>query len=330
MILIPKYKTIFADRYPVINIRHSGEFRYTLRDANGNIKVQTDWERNLVTDLGLDKARRDNISWASNMYIGDGVVAPAVSDVGLSGSQLGAAQSLSKTSSNYVPSAANYERYHTVEAVWAPGDGTGTVGEFGIGTHSGTDIAIRHLVAPTIAKGALDELTVEYKHTVYPDISDAVGTFLINAVSYDYTVRMGNLAETVDDIIPQTHLGFNGNIFQRSARVYDGAIGTITAEQPAGSSAGNTAVVADTYGGSAGSYYHEKECSWGIDNTANGLTITSFAFITGLTQWDFGDGSRRWVLCQSSLGLTAGGAGLLKENTHELILGMRMTSDRWP
>jgi hypothetical protein len=316
-------------------MRASGKFRWTLYGPSGEVKQQSigdkdGWSTNLITDKGLQNltlAGSGGGNWSEYLILGDGNVAPAVGDTAISGTLLGYEKVPTSNVIGY-PSGPNYERVYQQTYTFATGEATGTIRELALGNDQtgATEVAVRHLVSPEIVKGALDELTVEYHFTAWPDLTDSTGTITISGTSYDYVCRMLNVTEE-QGVMPG--FGFWSGDWG-VAQAGTGTLSALTAEEIGGSLYNEDSVSGSTYGGSPGSYYAENNCSWGIDNLGNGSTFTVFCFDTNALNYSIRDITNRYLAYQFSIDKTVGGGGLLKENTHELTLGLRITSDRYP
>jgi hypothetical protein len=260
------------------------------------------------------------------MFVGDSATAAATGQTGLQGSELGAAD-VNGFSSGSIGAGPTYERVVTQDHQFNPGTGTGTIREAVIswsGGNSTTGATVRFVLTSPIVKGVLDQLNIEHRVTMYPDVTDDVGTFDLSGTSYDYTMRLYYCT-----VAP--------NFTQRNAQAAHGSGGNGTAYDSSALSAitgsGPVAVYAhadipseanQTVGGGVGTYYSNLELVF----TADQLQGNGDGEVNAMRTRCFGsNGHLGW---QYRFVQTTGGANLLKANTHELRLNSRITNDRYP
>lgn len=195
-IWIPEKKIQPAYSNPHTSVGFRGEYRAILEDGKGRIKYDSGWQPNFLIHPG--NAIQYGISY---MSLGDDGTAPADGQTGLQGIMLGSAVNIGYAAPDYtqgydvlgVPSSG----WEKSNAVFAPGNGTGTIREAVVGNATGTaQQAVRFVLNSPIVKGASDQLTMEYKIWLYPETTVETGTTLINGTSYDWQLgyyRMGYL-----------------------------------------------------------------------------------------------------------------------------------------
>lgn len=146
-------------------IKPTGELTITLRDANGNIKVQTTVP-NLVTTVGknLIASRLSGTGTAAtHMAIGSGSTAANLTDTILvteipasTGITVGRTTLTSTPTTNYVDYACTFEA----------GRGTGAITEAGIFNASTGGVLLCRTVFNSVYKDALDTLTINWRVTI--------------------------------------------------------------------------------------------------------------------------------------------------------------------
>ena len=146
-------------------IKPTGELTITLRDATGNIKVQTTVP-NLVTTVGknLIASRLSGTGTAAtHMAIGSGSTAANLTDTILvteipasTGITAGRQTLTSTPTTNYVDYACTFEA----------GRGTGAITEAGILNASTGGVLLCRTVFNSVYKDALDTLTINWRVTI--------------------------------------------------------------------------------------------------------------------------------------------------------------------
>lgn len=238
-----------------IKNRIQGYFRICVEDKEGNIKEDTGWFPNLITNQGMDwigsPPPNYNVSYnqqyiGTHCGVGTGTTTPAVTDTQLSAF-------LAMYPSTYT---SNVEGFSTTSYVTGPPDYwsgirtynfaigavVGNIAEVGIGnTASGntqpqlfTHALILVGGSPgTISVTSSDALVVYHEMRLYLDLTTNPYSFNISGVSYT-----GNYLRALSTSIPNYALnvyydinyGVNGTF-----TAYNGAVGTVTG-QPSGSS----------------------------------------------------------------------------------------------
>jgi hypothetical protein len=140
------------------------------------------------------------------------------------------------------------------------GIGTGPVNEMGAGKNvNGTQLFTHHNVSPQFDKAANQVLDTYYKLSVFPDLTDIVGSGVIGTETYDTVIR-------------GLRYGENRNIFDTwvqggTLRNYDGELAAFTAQAPLGNSSSNPTNTKEElgYGTITNGMYHEQKISCGLD-----------------------------------------------------------------
>jgi hypothetical protein len=319
MIYVPKKREIIKCRAEQ-KMGLKGEFRAILRDLNGRELYDTGWERNVITDEGLDLIPAGG--HYSHMHIGSDGTAPTTSDVQL-GAELGR---------NYTTDAGGrdqglaplYEVWNTRVARFDQGVGTGTIRELGINNSNYVSsptypLFSRVTFSTPIVKGADNILDCFYKLTLYPPITDVVQVINIGAEPYNTITRGQRYLNTAYGASPWSSMNFNRS-FPTSWSAYDGILGATVEDTPAGNAA--------TYFGSSywydayipGTYYRDCHTRTGLDNCnlAGGIrTVAMYA-----------NGGTHCMGYQFSK--VSDGSPIMKDNEKLLDITFRKSWSRYP
>jgi hypothetical protein len=170
-----------------------GEYKFILRNEDGSIAQETDWQDNLITDNGLFRFGHDYFTgtWYSNVYVGTGTTPPAITDTQLE-AQIGSQGNGSNGLQSGTAIAPDYERWEIRTWRLAAGNGTGTITEAGVGNGS-TDLFSRIVLTTPIVKGATQVLDIYWKFWMYPDRTDYTGQVVIKGVTYNWSMKAINL-----------------------------------------------------------------------------------------------------------------------------------------
>lgn len=174
----------------------SGEFRMIANQGTDR-EIDSGWMKNLVLDSGLDRIGSGNRGMWDYCCVGTGTTAPANGQSSL----VTYLASVARTS--YVGNnlgASTYASQFNAVYTFAQGAVTGNIAEFGVGWASGgSGLFSRCLIIDgggsptTITLTSIDQLTVYYRLTITPVITDSTGTLTLNATSYPYTARQANI-----------------------------------------------------------------------------------------------------------------------------------------
>lgn len=190
MILIPKYFDIEIPKPVPMQYGLRGEFKITMRDANGRFLYETDWIKNLITNQGLDHI--GGSGFTTKAYVGSGNTPPAVTDVQLDnllGESSGFYGGTSGTGQGN-SGAPDYEFWTKSGYRFGTGVGTGTIAEIGLGpSGSPTSLGTRALVTPTVVKNADQIMDLTYKLIGRMTLTDVTGVVTITGENYDFTAR---------------------------------------------------------------------------------------------------------------------------------------------
>lgn len=259
---------------PALHSRMSGEYRAVINAGMPN-EIDTGWMKNLVLDAGLNRIGSGNGGMFAYCSVGTGTTAPANSQTGLvtfiasqantgsSGSNLGA--------STY---AAQFNAIYN----FSQGAVTGNIAEFGVGwAATNGSLFSRCLVVDgtgsptTITLTTIDQLTVYYRLTLTPALTDSTGSVTLATIAYPYTARMANASSFFS--VPNAFINWiGGSIAANDAQAYPSTstIGAITST-PSGTPAGGSGSVStslSTY--TNGNFY--RDCTITADINAFNAT----------------------------------------------------------
>ena len=294
----------------------AGEYQLTVLDGNTRKVVRkTPWFDNLVTNIGLD-AMATTIAITQNCRIGTGTAAAVNTDTALSSQSASTATVNSSTITNL--GTPNYETQILSVYEFALGAVVGNMAEVGVGWTPSTASTLFSRarindaggIPTTITVLVTEILQVSYRLKIYPQVSDVTGTVVIAGVTYNYTSRCYNAANTTS-VIP-------GQAFQNGTtavlNAFNGTINAITSGGPSGTSGTLTFVSVSAY--TAGNFFRDYTVTAAIAaaNLAGGIRsmtigISGGASAVSFVQIDFG-------------------ASIPKDNTKVLTLVIRFTWTR--
>jgi len=326
-IFVPKFgpERYVRDGGPSFGVGLFGEYRYTLRGADGRVKQECDWTPNTLLDQGLSRAiinqSSADVKYGA-IYFGDSATATDITQTSLQGSLVGTRYDSPAYSAQSAGVTATWER--TCTATWTidPGDATGTLSEFVLtdqGSFVHTNASVRVVFTTPIVKGAADELTLEHRFTWYWDNADQTGTLTITGdQDYDWTMRIANI-----DVAPTQHPNL---VPPRSFRLHSFSTQTLPAltDYPNTSIlSANIATDTHSWGGTLGTYYSQRNEIMGVDehNGSIGLLWRPMEKGAGAPSSSFG--------VTTKFAATIGGGMLVKENTHELVISWRVYPQRY-
>lgn len=227
-----------------INTKLSGEYRLVVTSANGVVN-DAGWFPNLIVNRGLDMMGNSTnpIAYAS---VGTGVSVPSPSHTSLD------APIAYSSPFNYVSGlnsgSPSYETRITYAYTFAPGATMGDITEVGVGatTTAGNlfsrALILDHTGHPTsITLTSADQLTVYYRITVAPPLTDVSGSIILNSVSYNYTVRI--LAAGTFANNQNTMTSYFSTIYSATTFAAGAVVAPITSAYPTGVSSGAPALV---------------------------------------------------------------------------------------
>lgn len=180
-----------------------GEYKLVL---NGGTEREwaTNWIPNLVLDAGLDRIGSSSGGMFTNCAVGTGTTTPAVSQTSLV-TQIAFTAKTSSTAVNL--GSTTYAGQYTAIYTFAQGAVVGNIAEMGVGWDSTVHLFSRSLIVDgsgtptTITVVSLDQLTVYYRLTNIPVITDLSSSVTLSAVSYPYVGRLANATAFFSSIL---------------------------------------------------------------------------------------------------------------------------------
>lgn len=165
----------------------SGHYKLIVR-RGGEVRLETDWFDNLITDAGLN-ALGESVKPGRYAMVGTDNSTPVVTDIAL-GAQVAskdgdAAPSASRTS-GIVTSSPRYG-WERRTFTFPQGTVVGNIAEVGVGW-STTAVFSRSLVSPAVSITAIDELTLVYELRMYLPTTNVTGSVTIDSVVYNYEI----------------------------------------------------------------------------------------------------------------------------------------------
>jgi len=256
-----------------------GRYRFSrVAGATGEVREQTPWIDNLITNNGLDLMNAGD--YLVTCCVGSGSTAPADTDTALA-SLVASTTSPSRVYGRQIATSPFYI-YQIATFEFAEGAAAGNLAEVGVGVNS-TNLFSRALIkdgggSPTTITVLGDEfLRVEYELRVEIPETDTTGTFDIGGTTYTWTGRAANIDSAVNGWAMSAGTGDGSPVWAIASTVlaYDGSIGAITAD-PSGTTDSSTSVTATAY--TAGDYESSAEATWGptAGNFGGGIGAVRF------------------------------------------------------
>lgn len=288
-----------------VNIRNEVEGLFRMEafkpDADGNEipgtrRVLQDWNKNLITNAGLDMLATST-TWAQGCVVGTDNTAPTNTDTALG--TFFAGTTTTAEQSRGVAGSSPYYGWHRKTYRFPVGTFSGTnITEVGIAEGGATDVA--PLFSRLLVNGgtgvtilADESLDVIYEFRRYPSETDVTGTFAVTVTgggtsNYDYTLRACEVT-TSYSWAEKTSLGNGFSILQDitgtpsgANRGYSGALGAITSTPSTLISGADTGIASrSTY--TNGNYYRDMTVTWGLSD-GNG-TFRCFQFRAAGGAW---------------------------------------------
>lgn len=283
----------FDVQMPAVELE--GRYQMTIRRADGSIKQETPWFKNLITDAGLDR-------WFSGLgcfdistngvKVGTGTAAPANNQTTLV-ARVASASTQGPGGGVVVATGAPWWVGSRWVSRFTAGQLNGqALTEVGIGWDA-TACFSRALITPdgvnpaAITVLADESLDVVYEIRAYPNTSDATGTITLGGQNFDFVCRPASINNVGSFGFGSPAVGglsSSLNVGQTSATTTawrSGALGAITTDpsgtdsvQPSGSPAETPSVGAYTNG----SLQRQHSLLWGLTsmNPTNGPELQVF------------------------------------------------------
>lgn len=264
-----------------LNASVVGRYRMVIKKANGEIREDTGWFENLITNLGLNKIADGPFpNVCSRCCVGSGAATPLPTDVKLQSHVATKLGQLSLTHGNVITEPI----YGWSRSVFqfAEGAAAGTLAEVGVGwggNTTGIDLFSRARIKNSLGEEILltvlsDEiLEVTYELRLYPPTDDVVSTMDLNGTTHTITARPSN-TNTIN-WQPARLLGTGHP--QYTVAVYSGVIGTRT-QAPSGTGSVNTAHSFAPY--VQDSFKLKASPVWGLNNGNFAEFVKSLSYTT--------------------------------------------------
>jgi hypothetical protein len=279
-----------------VKYRLAGRFQLLVTGPDGNVKHDTGWFDNLITDQGLDwlgtPPPNYNTTYGvpyinTHCGVGTGNTTPAYTDTRLTSFL---AMFPSSTGSNvegfssraYVAGPPAYWSSILVYS-FATGAVVGNIAEVGTGNTASTDTQpqlFSHALIvdgsgnpTTITVTSADALTVNYELRMYLDLTDNTYSISISGVTYSGTYRRAQVTSVPNYSYTLGH-NINGTTSGCYLDYYNGTIGSVTST-PSGTVAGGPNYVSTTLGTyNLGSYYSSLSTVAGttVANLSGGIS----------------------------------------------------------
>lgn len=260
-----------------------GLYKMVVRRADGSVKQETEWFKNLVTDAGLDRWMGGQAYLGGNLFkVGTGTAAPAANQNSLV-QQVAASNGSADGNTYVVSTAAPWWGGYRWAARFNAGSLNGqALTEVGIGWDS-TACFSRALITPDgVNPGAItvladETLDVIYELRVFPNAADATGTIVLAGNNYNFVCRPAYMGSTsgvsfagsvVNGAYSNDNFGmpyYTGNVWQ------SGTLGGVTSA-PSGSGASSSSYSTTVAAYSNGSFQRQHSATFGLTdaNTPNG------------------------------------------------------------
>lgn len=217
-----------------------GEYQLVITNQHGHVQT-TPWFDNIILNSGLDAIGVDKQPlYSSRFSVGTGTSVPNINQTQLDAKIASIAGTWLSQVNNGSPS---YSTTHTFRAVFDQGAVVGNITEIAIngGPEINEPLFSRALIlnnagVPTsITITSLDQLTVYYRLSVFPYLSDFSGTMEISGTSYQYTGRAGQVSGTMAPAfrLDTTSYGYCGFVYGPNA-----TLGTIDGQPEGGYGSG--------------------------------------------------------------------------------------------
>lgn len=277
-------------------VRLGGEYRMVLNEGTDR-ESSTPWFDNLVLDGGLDRLGQSATSPNCLQYcsVGTGSVAPAVGNTGLGAYLASVSNFLLDSGSNVgTPTYAGVVICHHT---FAQGAVVGNITEVGMGWQTGgTGLFSRSLIVNgsgtpvALTVTALDVLTVYYKLTITPVITDSNSSVVISGTTYNFVARLANasLFQQSPNYSLTSEVGW-GYVSIAAVHPAGCTIGAITAVPSGTTQSPATSNPRGSY--TNGNFYADTVITWGplAGNATGGVQGLNVQFMNygGRWQWVF-------------------------------------------
>jgi hypothetical protein len=174
-----------------------GEYKI-IRNRDGEI-TETDWFDNLVLNQGLNALGTQGSNIFGFLKLGTGTSTPTETQTALDSQLVSSGNIQSIGSSEVNLGAPTYGAQYTYTYSFSQGAVVGNISELGVGYSAAVgNLFSRALISDsngnptTISVIAIDQLTIYYRVTVYPNLTESYGTFAIDGINYNYVSKLCN------------------------------------------------------------------------------------------------------------------------------------------
>lgn len=279
-----------------LQFKVSGRYRLQVLSEQGEVKSDTDWFDNLITNQGLDYYGNLPTNFDGSLFlnvrcaVGTSNTVPAFTDTSL-GAQLGPSTGFNTgPTTTFIAGPPDYiSGLYTY--TFPLGAIVGNIAEVGVGIIVGGSSSIpisvfSHAliqtggVPTTISVTSSDQLIVTFELRLYLNTTDSSYSVTISSVNYSGTQRVSQYNNTSTYSL-NTAVSFSNGLGGSS--VYNGAIGTITGT-PSGLSTNLPNPTPATY--TAGTYFRSFTSSSSISqsNVSGGISAIVFSSSLGNNQ----------------------------------------------
>ena len=237
--------------------------------------------------------------------VGTGTSTVAQTDTQLQ-AQIAVSSTISSSTSRINSGSPLYETQHLFTFAFTQGAIVGNISEIGVGWDN-TNCFSRALILDasgnpiSITITEIDQLTVYYRLTVRPVLTDFSSTVTISGISYAYTSRVAEAGSFCDSYQVFTTAYSDGSNFSTTSASNDSSdllvrgpgsiLGTITTSGISGGTAGSSGCTKNYTVYSPGTYSRDSTINWSITqgNVTGGIqTISSKWSLNGSRyQWYF-------------------------------------------
>lgn len=268
------------------NIGLAGEYNLVVTRPDGST-TETGWFKNLILDQGLDRIGTTFVQYGydysvmtyNHCQIGTGTTVPDATQTALTNFTAGVVTSNASASVTNAGSPT-YASSRVSAYAFAQGAVVGNMSEIGVGwSASGSTLFSRALISdgtgsPTvITLTPIDQLTVYYKLTLTPVVTDGSGSVILGGTTYNYVSRLASIGNWCSNgymFNSTNYLTFSSDPAVMVCPATTTTLGTIT-----GFPAGNASVscTSSSAAYSLGSHYRDTTITLpvGNGNAAGGI-----------------------------------------------------------
>lgn len=292
-LLVPFAPAILKRNYIEGEASHSaglsGEYRMEVRRADGSLKHDTGWFKNLILDAGLNRLGSGGA--ISGCAVGTNSTAPATTQTALVARAAWTTTRQANTTSAAATPPYYYQLSHTYR--FAIGALNGNFSEVGVGWAQDSLFSRALIVdgggTPTPITVLSDEqLDVTYRLRMYHPTADWGGTYTIGGASYTVLGRaMGVTNNYWNNTGDPSSVAVTAVFRNTDGAAFSGGIAAVTATSQSGSYAGGSDISThEAY--SNNSYSRTSTLGWGLNN-GNSATFKGFTVygVAGGSQYEF-------------------------------------------